>query len=269
MLAVVSSSRAGLDAGTLAYRVASAWSSGGTRAVLVDVDNTGSALSERLGEATRHVFSPSESGLPSLIAARSRLTLRLLAEHCYSLDPADGSLWLLFGAHHHEGAGHAAGWLAERLDDLSGIHRHRLVLVAGSLRRPDSRLADLLAGLSAVTVVAPAGDREALFELRRELAAWGLGVGPSGPRTSLVVEGAPAFKDSEIAKSMGLGVLGRVPVADDQKLLRGPAGLRRRFARHAIDSIAERMREVAPRLDGRHAPAPAAGEGSGTRADVA
>ena len=269
MLAVVSASRASIDAGALAYRVATTWRDGAGRSVLVDADNTGSALSERLGEATRHVFSPLESGLPSLIAARSGLTLRLLAQHCYNLDSEDGSLWLLFGPHHPEGAGHAAGWLAERLDDLAEIHRRRPVLVAASLKRPDRRLASLLAGLSGAAVVAPVPDDKALIELRRELREWRLAGSPRGPWTGLVVEGDLAFKDEEVAEYLGVEMLGRLAAIDDAKLLRGPAGLRGWSARHAVAAVAGRMLEAASRLDGSVTPAPAADGGGGTRADVA
>lgn len=237
MLAVVGAPGARLRANSVAYCLARSWSCNGSGlpVVLVDVDTSGSALYGRLGEATSGVYSPERRGLPSLMASRSRFTTEVLAEHSYELGRNTGSLWVLLGPRHIEGGGLAAGWLAERFEDLIRIDSERTVVVAASLLGPDVRLLRLLARIPATAVVAPVGSIDDLCGLQEGLA------GRTGCTIGLVVEGRCPLGDGEIAEELGIAVAGRLRVRPDSAVLR-TAGRRRRsrFAKD-IEALASRL----------------------------
>ena len=127
MLTLLAAEGTRLDAGSVGLALSRRWSDAGDRVLFVDADASGSRLAERFGEAVRAEYSPAVRGLPSLIVAREPLTLKLLADHCYSLDASAGLLWALFAPYHPAGAQYAARWLGEHADDLRAVDRERSV----------------------------------------------------------------------------------------------------------------------------------------------
>ena len=245
MLAVIGASESRLLANSVAYCLARAWSSSGRPVAVIDADTTGSALHERLGEAASGVYAPERRGLPSLMASRTRLTADALAEHSYELGRGRGSLWMLLGPRHIDGGGLAAGWLAERFEDLRRIDSERAVVAAASLPRSDERLSALLARVPAAAVVAPVGSSGQMRDLGRELRGAGLARGGEGS-ARLIVEGKSPFGDDEIADGLEIAVAGRLRVRPDAAVLRTPDRRRRsRFAKD-VEALASRLDPAAP-----------------------
>ena len=233
--------------GSVAYVLAHRLSEAGEQVALIDADTTGAALFERVGESARRMFSPSERGLPSLIASRAPLTVALLADHSYSIDTSEGSLWVLFGPRHRRGGAYAAGWLAERFNDLAEIDAERRLVIAASLLSFDSALEKLLARVPAAAVVAPVGDLHQLSLLRDELGACGLftwdgwRMGAADRQVCLVVEGESAVPHDEIAQVLGIPVIGSLPVSEDEKVLRTAAKRRLPAVWASLTESAQRM----------------------------
>ena len=251
MLAVVGSAASRLHANSVGYCLAQSWAAAGRPVVLVDADTTGSALFERLSEATSRRYDPQQRGLPSLMAARSGVTAEALAAHSYRAPGDEGSLWMLLGPRHVEGGALAARWLADRFGDLRRVDCERAVVLAASLLLADGRLRALLSLLPAVTVIAPVRSVDELCELRCELHEAGLD--PCDGRRSLrvVVEGDSPVGDAEIAEVLGVQVAGRLREAADARVLRSPRRRRRRLARD--------LRALAVRLE-PHLAAASAGD---------
>ncbi len=244
MLAVVGASAARLHANSVAFCLARAWSGSGRPVALIDADTAGSALYERLGEATTAVHDPARRGLASLMASRTRLTTDVLAEHSYEMGRGPGSLWMLLGPRHPGGGGLAASWLAEHFDGLVRIDSERTVVVAASLLGLDLSLSALLARMPAATVVAPVGSSDDLGRLRDGLQRAGL-AGRAGCTVGLVVEGNSPLSDGEISDGLGIEVAGRLRVRSDAALLRAASRRRRgRFAKD-VEALASRLAPAA------------------------
>ena len=240
MLVLLAAEGARLDAGSLGLALARRWSGAGEQALFVDADATGSRLARRLGEVAHADYSPAARGLPSLMVAREPLTLRLLADHCYSLDAGAGSLWALFAPFHHEGGKHAAAWLAEHAGELAAVDRERSVIVASSFPAGARRLAPALRAGAVLVLLAPVESAEAakaLWELCRDFDL----SGQRCPHRALIVEGDCPLGDDELAVEAGMHVAGRVPLVDDERVLRLGGGRRERALVRSIEEIAGRL----------------------------
>ena len=240
MLTLLAPQGARLDPGAVGLALARRWSDSGERVLFVDADTSGSRLAERLGTAERAEYSPATRGLPSLVAARRPLTLESVAPHCYSM--ADGGLWTLFAPFHPDGGEHAAGWLAARAGELEALDRQRTVVLASSIRSGATSLDPLLQAAAAVVVLAPVetvGQAKELWELLREhgLLGW------ERTHRALIVEGDSSL-DDEIRAEAGLHVVGRLPVIDDDRVLRLQSGRRDRTFARSLDEIAARLLAV-------------------------
>lgn len=240
MLAVVAAPQARLDAGSVGLALARRWCEAGERVIFVDADPAGSRLAQRLGAATHADYSPAARGLPSLIVAREPLTLRLLADHCYSLDTPRGSLWALFGPHHPAGAALAAGWLAERAGDLMAVDPQRRVIVSASLGPGAESLTALLRAAPVVAALAPMPSSEAAEALWTRCRDLGL-MRHDRRRRVVMVEGRSPLGDDEIGTETGMRVAGSLPVVDDVKVLLLQGGLRDRGLVSSLDKITARL----------------------------
>ena len=247
MLAVVTADGALLDAGSVGLALARRWSDSGERVLFVDADASGSRLAERFGEAARAEYSPAVRGLPSLIVVREQLTLRLLADHCYSLDTSDGSLWALFAPYHPAGAQHAARWLGEHADDLSAVDRQRSVIVSASLSDAANSLEPLLRAMPVVVVLAAVESMEQAKALWTQSRDAGLR-GPRSGQRVVIVEGDPPLGDEEIGVEAGMRVAGRLPVIDDERILRMQGGRRDRAFAKSLDTLAARLLALSSHL---------------------
>ena len=245
MLALIGSETTRLHAGSLALCVARLWGRAGLKVALVDADTSGAALAQRLGDATRATYLPSERGVPSLMAARQPLTLRLLADHCYSLDASarDGSVWAAFAPSNIAGGACAAEWLSEHADDLVEIDRERRVIVCGSLLLPTPGSCALLQAVSILVVVAPVNTHEQLDEVLASLKAAGLD-SVSGQHRLLISEGESSLPSAEIRSRSGFRLLGRLPLIEDDKVLRMQGGRRERAFVADLKEIAVRLHKV-------------------------
>ena len=240
MLVLLAAEGARLDAGSVGLALARRWSEAGEQALFVDADTTGSRLARRLGEVAHADYSPAARGLPSLMVAREPLTLRLLADHCYSLDAGAGSLWALLAPFHPEGGKHAAAWLAEHAGALAAVDRERSVIVASSFPAGARALAPVLRAGAVLVLLAPVESVEAakaLWELRRDFDLSGHAV----PHRALIVEGDCPLGDDELGPETGLNVAGRVPVVEDERVLRLGGGRRERALVRSVDEIAGRL----------------------------
>ena len=240
VLAVVTVDGERLDVGSVGLALARRWSDSGERVLFVDADASGSRLAERFGEAARAEYSPAVRGLPSLIVAREPLTLRLLADHCYSLDASGGSLWALFAPYHPAGAQYAARWLGEHADDLMAVDRERSVVVSASLRNAADSLEPLLRAVPVVVVLAAMESADAAKALWARCRDAGL-MSFARRHRLLIVEGSSPLDDDEIHAESGLRVAGRLPVLDDDKILRLQGGRRERAFAAVLDKITARI----------------------------
>ena len=238
MLALLAVEGARLDAGSVGLALARRWSDSGEQVLFVDADISGSTLAERLAEAERAEYSPAARGLPSLMVARQPLTLKSVAAHCYSM--ADGALWTLFAPFHPKGGEHAAAWLADRVGELEALDRQRSVVLASSIRPGDTALGPLLRAVPVVVLLAPvetAEQAKALWTLLRDAGLMGF----ERRHRVLVVAGDSALDDDEIATEAGVHVAGRLPVIDDNRVLRLRGGRRERSFARQLDTIAVRV----------------------------
>lgn len=254
MLALVTAPGARLDAGSVGIALARSWAEAGRRVLFIDADVEGSALARRLGEATRAEYLPAQRGMPSLIAARRPLTNKLIADHCYSLDTGSGSLWSLFAPFHPNGAAHAAGWFAERTSDVLELDREHTVLLASGNLRSSSPWIPLLHKARTVVFLAEVNtpnQATALSELCDE-------AGLTGVRLQyrlLVIEGTSSMTDQTIQTASGLHVAGRLPVLEDERVLRMQGGRRERAFARAVQTLAEGLLPLSDTESGggRHA----------------
>ena len=240
MLALLAAEGTRLDAGSVGLALSRRWSDAGDRVLFVDADTSGSRLAERFGEAVRAEYSPAVRGLASLIVAREPLTLRLLADHCYSLDASGGLLWALFAPYHPAGAQYAARWLGEHVGDLMAVDRERSVIVAASLRDAADSLEPVLGVVPVVVVLAAVESADAakgLWSLCRDAGLMGF----ARRHRLLIVEGSSPLDDEEIHAESGLRVAGRLPVLDDDRILRLQGGRRERAFAAVLDKITARI----------------------------
>ena len=240
MLVVASAAGARLDAGSVGLAVARFWSEADNPVVFVDGDASGPRLAARFGAAENADYSPAARGLPSLIVAREPLTLRRLAEHCYSLSTSAGSLWALFGARHPAGAAIAARWLAERRGQLLEIDARRRVVASSSLGVGGDHTVSLLRAAPVVVVVAAVASDEQAQALGAQCRRAGLAI-PGRGRRVLIVEDGSVVPDGHIEVETGMRVVGRLPVIDDEKVLKLQGGRRERAFVNRLRKIAERL----------------------------
>ena len=240
MLTLLAAEGTHLDVGSVGLALSRRWSDDGNRVLFVDADASGSRLAERFGEAVRAEYSPAVRGLPSLIVAREPLTLRLLADHCYSLDTSDGSLWALFAPYHPAGAQYAARWLGERAEDLMAVDRQRSVIVSASLRNAAESLEPVLRAVPVVVVLAAVESADAAKRLWARCRDAGL-MSFARRHRVLIVEGSSPLDDDEIHAESGLRVAGRLPVLDDDRILRLQGGRRERAFAAVLDKTAARI----------------------------
>lgn len=240
MLVVATADGARLDPGALGLAVARFWSEADSPVVFVDGDASGPRLAARYGATENADYSPANRGLPSLMVARKPLTLRLLAEHCYSLSTPAGSLWALFGPRHPQGAAQAAGWLAERRGQLLEIDGRRRVVASASLTAGGEHADSLLRAASVVVVVAAVASAEQAEALGERCRRAGLDSPGRGP-WMLIVEDGSVVPDEHIEAETGMRIVGRLPVIDDEKALKLQGGRRER-------AFANRLRKIADAL---------------------
>lgn len=232
MLGIVSVQGASLDAGSVGLLMARRWSAAGRLTLLIDADTAGSALARRLGSVMQAEYSPVERGLPSLIAAHEPLTLKSVADHCYSLDGTSGLRWALFAPGHPDGAKFAVRWLSERAGELMEIDRQRSIIMACSLTDGDDDLLALLKVVPRLVLLAPARTHEDAEAL--QLWCEGSGLlddspgGTASERACVAIVGPTELEDDEIEAIAKLPVAGRLPEVDDKKLLRMSRGRRGR-----------------------------------------
>ena len=241
MLTLLAVSGARLDPGAVGLALARRWSDSGERVLFVDADTSGSRLAERLGEVERAEYSPAARGLPSLIAARRPVTLESVAPHCYSM--AGGGLWTLFAPFHPDGGEHAAGWLAARTGEIEALDRQRTVVLASSIGAGTASLDQLLRAAAVAVVLAPVETIEEAKTLWELLRGHGL-MGRGRTLRALVVEGDSSLDDDEIGAESGMHVVGRLPVIDDDRVLRSQTGRRDRAFTNSLDEIAARLLAV-------------------------
>lgn len=252
MLGIVSAKGSRLNAGSVGLALAQRWGKVGQRVLFIDANTSGPSLAERFGSAVHSVYSPAERGLPSLIAAREPLTLKLVADHSYSLDGAGGSRWALFAPAHPVGAKHAVGWLSDRVNELKEIGRERAVVVGTSLQDGDESLMPLLRAMSVLVVLASASTREEVEALRLEWESSGLlddVQGHSRQQRVLVINGdSTVLGDNEVMGLSGLYVVGRLPFVDDDKLLRLQVSRKDRSFMRELDKVSDYLLRLS-RLD--------------------
>ncbi|MYE91331.1 CpsD/CapB family tyrosine-protein kinase [Candidatus Poribacteria bacterium] len=233
----------GLDAGTLAVRIARSWACAGHDVLAVDADAHGSGLAERIGAATRTTLAPARRGLPTLIAARELLSAGNLTRHCWRLaGRGPGTVWLLAAPTHPKGAAKSAAWLAERSEEFAALATGMSVVLAmpGSPTDAYERLRDAAThciALSGGPGPAPPGG------MRAVLSAFGFRFNPD-PVTLLLAtndDSGPAESEASVVDEAVLGRFGPVrPTA----LLGGRARQRDRLALAAIDVFAGRLCEA-------------------------
>ena len=240
MLAVVRASRGQLDAGSIGLALARRWSAEGDQVLLIDADVSGSRLSERLGMELRAEFSPAVRGMPSLMVARSQLTLHLLAEHCYSLDTPAGSLWALFAPHSQVGAGLAADWLSERIVDLMAVDKERSIITTLAMDEGALALTPVLQASHAVAVIAPVPSVDAARMLRASCRDAGL-LGFERNHRLLIAEGDCPLDADAILLETGLHFAGSLSMIDDSRVLRSQGGRKERAFASQLDEIAARI----------------------------
>lgn len=210
--------------------------------VLIDADPAGTRLAERFGAISEGAYSPAARGLPTLMAAREHVTLRLLAEHCYRLDASPGSLWALFAPFHPRGGRLACEWLSRRVEPLAAIDRQRPVLVASTLTEAARSLGPLAKSAASAVVVAAVDGAADAGSLNRLCSEAGLSeVAPE--RRLLVIEGVGSSDADETGSAAGMRVMGRVPVVDDASVLRRRVGRRDRRLPAVLADVVELLRK--------------------------
>ena len=267
MLAVVAAAGARFDPGSVALALARRISAEGQPVLFIDADAAGTQMARRLGAASDTEYLPASRGLPSLMVCRQPLTMRLLADHCYSIETSGDPLWALFAPTHPAGASLAAAWLAEQADELAAIGAHRRVIVSGRLGG-EEHLAPLLAAAPVALVVAPVESLEQAKALWTAGRAGGLLDFTRG-RRALLVEGESPLADDAIAAESGMYVLGTLPVIEDERLL-SLAGRRDRRIINILSEAAAKLLAAwndppRPPLPGRTGTSPSPTTGHRTR----
>ncbi len=259
MLAVVTTPTTRLDAGAVGLALARCWSAAGLSVLFVDAAREGSTLAKRVGETSRTGFSPADRGLPSLMVSREEPQLRTLANHCYDLEVSAGSLWALFGPFNADAAALAMQWLSEHVDPMTSIDAVRRVIVATSLQHEPSPLNPLLLAAEVLVIVAPVSDADAARQLRQLCADAGVMVFGRNHRL-LVVEGACELGDEELHLQTELHVAGRLPVVDDDRMLRERPHRRDRAVGGELDKVASRVSALIGLYESERTPSPEAAE---------
>ena len=245
---------AGLDAGAVAVAVARSWAGGGRDVLVVDADAHGTGLAARVGAAARVALPSARRGLPSLIASRSGLSAESVVGHSWHLPTrGDGSVRLLGAPAHPDGARRAAGWLADRCEELAGLALRWAVIV--SMPGPTVRSYEPLIGAASQRVVlavtpgaVPVGGLRAVgaaFWLRFApdpevtlRTAGTEGAGPGGLWCDAAASSAPLV--GGVGRARPASLLGARPRGRDRVLL------------DAVADVAERLGTVAERAAGRH-----------------
>lgn len=243
MLGIVSVGGASLDAGSVGLLMARHWGAAGRQTLLIDADTTGGALARRLGSAMQKEYFPAERGLPSLIAAREPLSLKLIADHCYSLDGAAGLQWALFAPDHPDGAKYAVRWLSQRASELMETDRQRSIIISCSLAEDEDDLLPLLKVMPRLVLLAPAHTRDDAEALQLWCERLGL-LDDSHSETAqqrayVVIVGPTALEDDEIEGIAKLPLAGHLPEIDDKKLLQAPRSRRGRAFMQEFDQVFE------------------------------
>ena len=245
MLAVIGAESAKLHPGSLALGIARLWAKDGQEVVLVDADTTGSALANRFGAATRASYSPTERGIPSMIAARQPLTLGLLANHCYNLDASEGqgSVWVAFGPPNVSGGALTTKWLADHADQLLNLDRGRPMILAGSLLTPLPSLNLLIQASSILAMVAPAESEDDLESVH----AWAQDAELHRAENQyrlLIAEGKTSMSSADIRDRTGFHLVGRLSVIEDAKVLRLQKSRRERAFMDELEEVSSRLLKV-------------------------
>ncbi|WP_419554127.1 hypothetical protein [Candidatus Poriferisodalis sp.] len=241
VLAVCAGGGTGYDIGSLAVASARSWAAGGREVLLVDADASGSGLAKRLSKATHKAFSPSERGMPSLIAARRGIEADSLREHCWTLEVGGGSLWALFAPTHPSGARRSARWLADHAGELAALRAHRWVVVSLP-GLPDEIHVELLERASVTAIASQVSDASQLMALRQAADKYAAG-GWQRSNARLIIEGQAGISDAIIDAETGIAVVGRLGQVRDSALLGGRARLGDRRVLAAIDKIAAGLTE--------------------------
>ena len=228
-----------MDPGSIGLALARRWAAAGDRVLFIDGDTTGSRLAQRFGTADGADFSPVSRGLPTLIVARQQPTLRLLADHCYSLASSDGSLWALFAPSSPAGATLAAGWLAEHSSDFKVIDRDRSIILSSELTAGQEHLAPLLSDAQVVAVLASIHSADDAKRLRTMAQQAGL-MGFERTHRLVILEGTCLLGDDEVHLESGFRVAGRLPLLEDERVLRMQGSRRERAFAGVLDKVAER-----------------------------
>ena len=239
MLALIGVGRTQMDPGSVGLALARRWAAAGDRVLFIDGDTTGSGLAKRLGAAEGADFSPGERGLPTLIVAREQLTLRLLADHCYSLTSSDGSMWALFAPVSPAGATLAASWLAEHSGDFKVIDRDRSIILSSELAAGHEHLTPMLSDAQVVAVLASIQSTDDAKRLRTTAQQAGL-MGFERTHRLLILEGTCPLSDDEVHLESGFHVAGKLPLLEDERVLRMQGGRRERAFAGVLDEVAER-----------------------------
>ena len=249
-----------MDPGSVALALARRICEAGEPVLFIDADAAGTQMAKRLGEASDTEYLPSRRGLPSLMVCRQPLTLRLLADHCYSIETPGDPLWALFAPNHPDGASLAASWLAEQVDELAAIGAHRRVIVSGRLGGQE-HLAPLLEAAPVSLAVAPVSSLEQAKHLWAAGRAGGLLDFERG-RRALLVEGDSPLADDDIAVESGMHVVARLPEIEDERLL----NLAGRRDRRIVNTLSKTARKLLAAWDhdspARSAPAAPAPHGA-------
>ena len=262
MLALIGAGRTRLDPGSVGLALARRWAAAGDGVLFIDGDTTGSRLAERLGAAEASDFSPAARGMPTLIVARQQLTLRLIADHCYSLEGSDSSLWALFAPFSPDGGKLAARWLADHSGDIKMIDRERSIILSSRLAAANEHLTPLLNDAQVVVVLASIRSTNDARRLRTSSQQAGL-MRFERTHRLLILEGACPLSEDEIHLESGFRVAGRLPLLEDERVLRTQGGRRERAFAGVLDEVAARSSALLA-LYAAHG---GAGETDGSRLD--
>ena len=120
------------------------------------------------------------------------------------------------------------------------MDRERSVVVSASLRNAGDSLEPLLRAVPVVVVLAAVESADAakgLWTLCRDAGLMSF----ARRHRLLIVEGSSPLDDDEIHAESGLRVAGRLPVLDDDKILRLQGGRRERAFAAVLDKITARI----------------------------
>ena len=126
------------------------------------------------------------------------------------------------------------------MGDLQALDRERTVVLTSSLQSGGSLLGPLLGAAVVVVVLAPVGSLEQAKALWTSCRDAGLMDFERRGRV-LVVEGDSPLGDDEIGAEAGMHVAGRLPLVEDERVLRLQGGRRDRVLARRLDKISERV----------------------------